>query len=270
MVFKSYIDGRIQNNYRAVNNVVATYKSPRKDFVERRSDTVYYDMGINKSVTNDTNNLSVRNYKLSINLKDLLGEKFSMDTKGIRIEDTLRFRDRRNFDPRFISISDVKINNDNIKLERQEDIEKDINGNAIGIKNIFSLISNEKMPEKITIEYAAKFDGEELLKESEKSAVVDNVAVMNVKTKDSKEPKQEFILSSSAYTTINKLQFSYAYFNMQLDKKVNGKETNENFEFSLHEGENINSYKTMNGFLTIKDLDFDKNFKITETKKIRI
>ncbi|CAK7033559.1 MAG: hypothetical protein PEPC_01383 [Peptostreptococcus russellii] len=139
LVFKSYIDGRIQNNYRAVNNVVATYKSPRKDFVERRSDTVYYNMGINKSVTNNTKDLSVRNYKLSINLKDLLGENFSMDTKGIKIEDTLRFRDKRNFDPRFISIRDVKVNNDNIKLERQEDIEKDINGNTIGIKKyIFS------------------------------------------------------------------------------------------------------------------------------------
>ena len=47
-----------------------------------------------------------------------------MDTKGIRIEDTLRFKDKRSFNPRFVSISDVKIDNDDIKLERQEDLEK--------------------------------------------------------------------------------------------------------------------------------------------------
>lgn len=105
-------------------------------------------MGISKSITKDAENQNIRKYKLSINLKDLLGEKFSMDTKGIRIEDTLRFKDKRSFNPRFVSISDVKIDNDDIKLERQEDLEKDSDGNTVGIKNIFSLASSKDIPEK--------------------------------------------------------------------------------------------------------------------------
>ncbi|MEG0250972.1 MAG: cell wall-binding repeat-containing protein [Peptostreptococcus sp.] len=267
LVFKSYIDGRISNNYNANNTVTATYKNPKKDSIERKSDTVNYNMGLSKSVSKDAENQSTRKYKLSINLKDLLGEKVSMDTKGIRIEDSLKFRDKRNFDPRFISVSDVKIDNEDVKLERQEDVEKDADGNVIGIKNIFSLTSSKNIPENMTIEYDVKFDTQELLKENEKSAIVDNAVVMNVKTKDNKQPKQEFILSSSASTTINKAQFSSPYFNVKLDKKVNGKETSDNFEFNLYEGDSVDSYKTINGSLSIKGLAFDKDFKLTETKK---
>ena len=90
---------------------------------------------------------------------------------------------------------------------------------------------------------------------------------MNVKTKDNKKPKQEFILSSNASITINKTQFSSPYFNVKLNKKVNGKDTSDDFEFNLHEGEKVDSYKTMDGTLSIKGLNFDKKFKLTETKK---
>lgn len=253
LIFKSYINGKIANDYSATNTVTATYKNPKKDSIEKKSAIVKYSMGINKSVTKDAENQSIRKYKLSINLKDFLGEKFSMDTKGIRIEDTLRFKDKRSFNPRFVSISDVKIDNDDIKLERQEDLKKDSEGNTVGIKNIFSLESSKSVPETINIEYNVKFDTQELLK-NETSAIVNNEAIMSVKTKDNKEPKQEFILSSNASTTINKTQFSSPYFNVKLNKKVNGKDTSDDFEFNLHEGEKVDSYKTMDGTLSIKGL----------------